>query len=335
MPHPPLSVIVPAYNSAGALPDVLEAIRNASPEAETIVVDDASTDDTAAVARSFGARVVSLSHNSGPAAARNRGAEAASAPILVFVDADVIIAPDALARVRQVLASGTDIAAVIGSYDDAPAANTLISRYRNLLHHHMHQIAASQTQNFWSGLGAVRREAFEAVGGFDAGRYAKPSVEDIDLGYRLSAAGYTIRLDRHILGTHLKRWSLTDMVRTDVFRRALPWTRLILAHRPDAALNASPRQQMCGYLAVLALLALPAAVFWPPALGITAASVAAVVVLNADFFRLLYRRLGWKASLCLPLHLLYYLCGVLGYALGRLEHLITPASRRQASTSSE
>lgn len=336
MPLPPLSVIVPAYNAANTLPGVLGAIKNAAPPGtEIIVVDDVSTDGTAEIAAGIGATVVQFAQRSGPAAARNRGADVASAPILVFIDADVIIAPDALTRIRDLLGKRNDIAGVIGSYDDAPAATGMISQYRNLLHHHMHQIAAPQTENFWSGLGAIRREAFEAIGGFDADRYAKPSVEDIDLGYRLSAAGYTIRLDRHILGTHLKRWSLTDMVRTDIFQRALPWTRLILAHRPEAALNTSPRQQLCGYLTVLAILTLPAAAFWPPALGITAASLAAVVTLNADFFQLLYRRLGWRVMLCLPLHLLYYLCGVIGYALGRVEHLITPVSRRCANKSGE
>src|SRR5205807_8681242 len=61
---------------------------------------------------------------------------------------------------------------------------------------------------FWAGLGAVRRDAFEAVGGFDAERYLVPSVEDIDLGARLATTGHRIELDPAVQGTHLKAWSL-------------------------------------------------------------------------------------------------------------------------------
>lgn len=332
MPHSPLSVIVPAHNCARTLPDVLTAIRNAAPQAETIVVDDASADDTAAVAASHRVQILSMTINSGPAVARNKGAEAATGRILVFIDADVVVAPDALTRLRQGLEADSSLAAVFGSYDDQPAANTLVSRYRNLLHHHMHQIAAPQTQNFWSGLGAVRREAFEAVGGFDPVRFPIPSMEDIDLGYRLAAAGYTIRLDRDAQGKHLKAWSLGEMVRTDIFRRALPWTRLILAHRPDAALNTSPRQQACGYLTVLATVTLAAGMFWPPVLAITAVSAMAVITLNTRFFQFLYQQLGWRVAACVPLHFLYYLCGVAGYLLGRIEHLTKQLARRDAQS---
>src|SRR5207244_833451 len=74
---------------------------------------------------------------------------------------------------------------------------------------------------FWAGCGAIRRSVFEEIGGFQAERFRRPSIEDIDLGYRLCGAGHRIRLDPGLQGTHLKRWTLGSIVRPDVACRAL------------------------------------------------------------------------------------------------------------------
>src|SRR5688572_9807060 len=91
-----ISVIVPVRNSPHDLRLCLGALRDAAtPDAEIIVVDDGSTDDTASVASGMGMPVVALAQNSGPAAARNEGATRARGDILLFVDADVVVAPGA------------------------------------------------------------------------------------------------------------------------------------------------------------------------------------------------------------------------------------------------
>src|SRR5690349_17222010 len=120
------------------------------------------------------------------------------------------------------------LVAVFGAYDDDPRHPGLTSRYRNLLHHHVHSGAAGEAETFWAGLGAIRREAFEAAGGFDAERFPQPSIEDIELGARLRRGGARIVLDPSIRGRHLKAWTPWSMVRTDLTRRGIPWTRLLL-----------------------------------------------------------------------------------------------------------
>src|SRR5439155_19309366 len=84
---------------------------------------------------------------------------------------------------------------------------------------------------FWSGCGAVRRRVFFDVGTFDAKRYSRPSIEDIDLGARLRAAGHRIFLNKAMQATHLKRWTIKGMTACDIFDRAIPWTLLNLQHR--------------------------------------------------------------------------------------------------------
>ena len=71
---------------------------------------------------------------------------------------------------------------------------------------------------FWAGLGAIRRRAFLAAGGFDELRFPEPSIEDIELGMRLAADGAWIELDPSLQATHLKQWPLLRMLRTDLFQ---------------------------------------------------------------------------------------------------------------------
>src|SRR3989442_4923268 len=119
----------------------------------------------------------------------------------------------------------------------------MVSRYRNLLHHFVHQRGKPDASTFWAGCGAIRRHTFEEVRGFDAARFPRPSIEDIELGYRLRAAGHRIRLDPRLQGTHLKRWTLGSILRTDIAQRALPWSRLILkSGQAPPALNLTTGQ---------------------------------------------------------------------------------------------
>ena len=99
-----LSIIVPAYNHCDDLARCLAALHaEVSPSSELIVVDDASTDATPHVAATGGAQVLRLEKNSGPGAARNLGAARAAGEVLLFVDADVVVAAGTLDRVIQCL----------------------------------------------------------------------------------------------------------------------------------------------------------------------------------------------------------------------------------------
>lgn len=284
---------------------------------EVLVVDDGSSDRTVSIAEACGVEVVRQQLNEGPAAARNAGARRASGGILIFVDADVVLAPDALRRIVDGFTRDPGLQAVFGSYDAEPSAGSLISDYRNLLHHFTHQTGRAEATTFWSGCGAVRTGAFLSVQGFDE-RPDLNYIEDVDLGQRLVRAGFRIRLDKGLLATHRKRWTLVGMVRTDVLHRARPWFRLILGGRGlTSDLNLRWSQRVAVPLTVVGAGLLAAS----PLLGGSAAllgalALAAALGLSGPFFSFLARARGALfAAACMPLHLIHHLSSAAGALL--------------------
>jgi GT2 family glycosyltransferase len=191
------------------------------------VVDDGSTDDSAEIASRHGARVLLTGKRSGPARARNMGAHAATGDIILFLDADVTVYPDTIARIVAEFAGDAHLDALMGSYDDLPSAQNFVSQYRNLMHCFVHQNSNRHATTFWAGCGAIRRQVFLDFGGFDE-KYGSPAIEDIEFGYRLSRAGRKLILCADIQVKHLKHWQLRSMMKADFFYRALPWSELAL-----------------------------------------------------------------------------------------------------------
>lgn len=223
-----LSVIVPVYNAESQLRLCLRSLAaSVNAPFECIVVDDGSTDGSAAVAREAGAIVLATEGRSGPACARNIGAKAARGDILLFIDSDVCVHDDTLEQVVREFILHPEADALMGSYDRQPSGSSFMSQYRNLMHHYVHQMSKREATTFWAGCGAVRREAFLELGGFDE-MYRTPAIEDIELGYRLAARGRKILLCNHIQVTHLKNWGVRGVLKTDFFYRALPWSELTL-----------------------------------------------------------------------------------------------------------
>lgn len=220
-----ISVIIPAHNAAWIVADCLQAVfQSTFHDFEVAVIDDGSTDQTAEIARGFPCRLLKTPSKSGPGAARNLGAANASAEILVFVDADVLIKPDSLAAIADAFESEPALAALFGSYEAATVPGNFTSVFKNLQHHYTHQISNERANTFWSGFGAVRRALFDEVGGFPGER----KMEDIELGYRLTLNGHQIRLRKDLQVLHCKRYTLAKLIHSDLFDRAIPWVSLML-----------------------------------------------------------------------------------------------------------
>ncbi len=297
-----LSVIIPATDEPATLERAVKAVeRTVSPPEQVIVVDRP-------------ANLVS-------AAARNLGARRAEGDILVFVDADVEVHEDVFVRIRGAFDEHPELTAVFGAYDDQPGSGSLLSDFRNLLHHHVHHQAAGPAMTFWTGLGAVRRDAFLGVGGFEEDI---PWIRDIEFGMRLRRSGSLIVLDPSIQCRHLKRWTLASMTQTDLFRRGVPWLRLILKGRADsAALNLSWRNRTGTGVSVVLCVALARR-----NLRLAVAALGVLSVVDADFYALLLRRGGPKMLAAgVPLHVLHRLTAVAALPVALAGHLLEGRER--------
>ncbi len=320
---PYISVIIPAYNSIKFIRECLEALDESTYKSfEIIVIDDGSTDNTVQIAREMGSAVFKLDSQSGPAVARNFGAEHAKGEILLFIDSDVLVKRDTLQLVASTFTDNPDISALFGSYDDTPADTEFLSQYRNLLHHYVHQKSNPDATTFWAGCGAVRKDVFLELDGFDNKKFAEPSIEDIELGYRMKESGYRIKLDKDLQVTHLKHWGWYSMIKTDIFNRAVPWSRLILQTKSlpeDLNLRTSDRVStaLVGLLLIsLFVLTLDLIdVFNTPSTGLLLANIVIIIVfliiLNRDLYGFFLAKRGITFTLrVIPLHFLYYFyCG--------------------------
>ncbi len=297
-----ISVIVPVHNGAATLERCLAALEGSQyRDFECLVADDGSTDSSAMLAEQSGALIFRTKERKGPAHARNQAAQAARGDIFLFIDADVCVAPDTLARIASAFNQDPALDALIGSYDDAPDARDFISQYKNLMHCFVHHQGKRRASTFWTGCGAIRRAVFAASGGFDE-RYTRPRIEDIELGARLIRAGRRIELDPELAVKHLKHWTFLGLLESDIRDRAIPWTRLMLRERhiPND-LNVQRSQRLSVALVYLALML--AGVYWPA----SAIAVGLVIALNHRFYRFLAARRGWLFALrAIPLHLLYF-----------------------------
>lgn len=262
--------------------------------------------------------VVEHASGPGPAAARNEGVRRATGDLLVFVDADIVPHSDVFRRIRRAFENDASLDGIFGAYDDEPEVRTLVSVFRNLLHHHVHSASPGPANTFWAGLGALRREAFEVAGGFDAERFRRPSIEDIELGLRLTNNGARIVLDPAITGTHLKCWTFAGMVRTDLLARGAPWVEVLLAHRSaSTTLNLGWRHRLSGGAALAA--AYNVARLRP---GRAAGSLAALVALHPGFYALLMRKGGVRlAGTGAVLHAVHHLAGAAAIPLGAARFL--------------
>lgn len=326
-----LSVIIPAYNSASTMRRCLDALVASDlprTQWELIVADDGSTDETSRAASSTADRVVTIPDGPrGPAFARNEAARHATGDVLVFVDADVCVSRTALRQFAEFFEAQPATGAVFGAYDTAPDATNVVSQYRNLLHHYVHSTNAGAANTFWAGCGAVRRDVFAALGGFDATRYPTPQIEDIELGYRMSAQGIPIRLAPDIQGQHLKRWTLLGGLVTDVRDRGIPWMRLLLERgevETSADLNVRSREKLLTALGSMGVLFLAGGLLLPSVALLVAGVLAMLGVIAGN-----WPLLKWFAAergvafaiRIIPLRLAYYVLNGLAVASAVLLHL--------------
>lgn len=313
-----LSIVIPVYNGGENFRRCLSSLKEfASEEVEVTVVADGDTDNSRNLVTEFGYQLLVNDTSKGPAYARNRGAKQAKGKLVFFMDADVTINEHTIPRIISFFNDNPKIDAVIGSYDDTPFAPNFLSQYKNLFHHYTHQKSSQTASTFWGACGIVRKDVFLKVGGFDES-YRLPSVEDIELGYRLQQAGYSIALCKDIQIKHLKEWRTVSLLKAEIFQRAIPWTVLLLKYKQiinDLNLGLSSRLSVI--LVYLLLFSTLLMWLWPPSIFVTVLSLLLLLIINFDvYYFFLKKKNVFFSLLVIPWHLLYYLYGGFGFAFG-------------------
>jgi GT2 family glycosyltransferase len=315
---PKLSVVMPVYNAQDTLAECLTRLFQSTWEDfEVVLVDDGSTDATAAIAENFPVRVVPSAGRVGPAAARNLGARVADGDVVFFIDSDVMVRPDTLERLMTRFARG-DVDGLVGVQAAEMRHRNLASRYKNLWMRWTYLRLEGDVPLFYTTAAAIRREVFLQAGGFDQ-KYGAPNVEDTAFGQKLARLGVRVQVQPDLEVEHVKRYSLAGLLLTD-FKRAVSLTRLKLRHRRDLASNNTsvPSSYIASVpLTMVATLALVlgSALGAPAVAGVGLVAAAGVAALNRDFLRAL-RRIEGSAGMVGALALLWMELLVVGVGTG-------------------
>ena len=189
------------------------------------------------------------------------------------------------------------------------------------MHHYVHQQGNENAATFWAGFGVVKRSLFLDLGGFDTERYPRPSIEDIELGYRIKQAGGQIYLAKDLQVKHHKAWKLFNLIKTDVFDRGIPWTKLLRDNKSnlinDLNLQTSNRiSVVAAYCLIVSLFLL----LYRTELAFLSIIFAGILLyLNWDVYRFFCNKRGIVFALkVIPCHCLYYLYAGFAFLWGTL-----------------
>ncbi|MCW3840452.1 glycosyltransferase [Micromonospora yasonensis] len=285
---PTVSVVVPNYNHADSLPLTLPALlAQTYPATEIVFVDDRSTDDSVAVARALGVPVVSTPRNGGPALARNVGAARARGEILLFVDSDVELPPDTVARAVRLLAADPAAGAICGILDEVPLVRDSLVQECRCLQAYWWRISSLGDVSFlFTAICAMPARVFAEIGPFHEGLR---QTEEVEYGERL-AERYPIRLTDAIHGRHRDDDRLWPMLRKVFHRSRLRMP--LYAHRRRAARGFETAARMWAAVsALLGTLALPLPLLaGPPGAVPPLAAGLVFLACDAGMYRFVARR---------------------------------------------
>lgn len=290
-----VSIVVPVRDGAATLEACLAAACGSRGGGfEVIVVDDASRDGSAEIARRFPCTLVRLERHGGVSRARNAGARAASGELLLFIDADCLLEEGALAAARAAYGDRADLV-LGGTYTEVPVdGRDFFSFFQSVFVHHFETKAPAPDYVAAHAM-LVDAERFRRAGGFVEGSFlgVAASVEDVELSHRLRRGGCELAMCAGFRVRHSFRFSLRRSL-ANAARKARTWTRYslgngdVLSDSGTASRELKANVALAGLQALLLAAAVAARSPWPLA--------AAPALLALDLF--LSRRLvaAWRRA---------------------------------------
>lgn len=229
-----ITIIIPYYRNAQHIRKVVEAVQNALLKAQTtiseiLIIDDKSDENLAEILNPLDVKIIKLPKRSGVSRARNAGAKAAQYPYLLFIDSDVIIQPDSIAKCLARMQLEPALSVITGIYDVKTIQPFLLDQFFGSYAVYSWNSADPQREVHlssvaWSQFLFIKRSVFEYTGGFDVS-VVQPCLEDVEFSIRLSTLEQKICLDKTIQNTHLKKNSLKSFT-ANYFNKTLMWAEL-------------------------------------------------------------------------------------------------------------
>jgi glycosyltransferase involved in cell wall biosynthesis len=256
---PTISAIIPAHNSERTLPLCLQGIKASStPVHEIIVVSDGSTDATCEIAQQHGVRVIELSSNHQANFCRNAGAAQATGEILLFLDSDAVLQPEAIQNALDSLSDG-HFDAVVGLYSAQHRHPNVASQYKNLWIRYSYLKSRGSVDWIFGAISLIQKEAFTKAGGFDRSLFMHKGG-DLELGKRMAHARPSIILNPTVEAEHLKQHTLLSLLRNDL-ERSQGFVQLA------ANLGQLSRSLTRGFVNVYPRFVISTLISWPLVLG--------------------------------------------------------------------
>ena len=208
-----ISIIIPVYNSSLTLNECLESIFSSTfKDYEVIVVSGNSADNSVDIAKQYQTKVIELSENKGPGAARNKGSELAQGEILLFLDSDVIIKKNSLNLISDKF-SLVEVDGIQGIYSHEPNYKYLATQfYQSYLCYYVWPENKKHASTLVTGCFAIRKKIFNKFKGFDVS-IKNASCEDEKFGYSLIENGYKVLILRELQVIHRVNYDIIKFIK--------------------------------------------------------------------------------------------------------------------------
>jgi glycosyltransferase involved in cell wall biosynthesis len=274
-----VAVVIPAFRAEATVQHCVDAVCRSTIRhtLRIIVVDDGGNPQLARRLRSYPVTIVATNEVGSAAYARDLGSRHADSEILLFLDADVIVEPDAIEKLVQPIRDG-EAHATVGNYSRRLHGLSFAQSYKQLYVSHIYSRRQGYiTNEFWTALGAVKTSAYRHVRGFNTS-IRGATGEDVEFGIRLTQANYQILQRADAVGQHRHPFTLVKLLKNDLVkgmnlsRNFVTGTTRVRGNR-----HSSTRDIVAVLLAGLVTMAFPVALL--ASLSLSAASIVGLLIL--------------------------------------------------------
>ena len=289
-----VSIIVPCYNSSKTIAQCLNALRaSIYKDYELIIVDDHSSDDTAAIAAQFTDKIISLKENKGSGQARKTGLLSSQADITCFIDSDIMIKPDTLSIIINYMEKHPEVDAVTGLLSKEHPNKNFFSQYKNLYMNYTFNLLPEKVAFLFGSVYAIKKKTTDASQGFL--RYAP----DTEHGQTLLGQRKTIAFLKNLEVVHLKKYTFFSLIKND-FWVPFSWARIFVRFRGWQQLGRNktgfahaPQRQLASIIITSILASFVIAGHFIAALNVLSCILLIIwLFLNTPFFLFLFKERG-------------------------------------------